>query len=88
MAEEQSERGYYEAFRDRLRTVRTEIDFSQEEMAKALGVPLANYKKYEVRSKFPPHLLEKLALVTHRNIEYLVTGHGPNLRIVKRRSAT
>jgi transcriptional regulator with XRE-family HTH domain len=77
-----SERAYYTGFRDRLRSIRIELDWSQAEMAEALGISLDNYKKYEIRSKFPPHLLEKLALVTHRRIEFIVTGRGPNLRPV------
>lgn len=83
-----SERAYHEAFRSRLRTIRQELDWSQEDMAAALGVPLANYKKYEIRSKFPPHLLEQLARVTHRTLEYVVTGRGPNIRALGRRDAS
>lgn len=83
-----AERAYHEAFRKRLRAIREELDWSQSEMADALGIPLENYKKYERRSKFPPHLLDRLALVTHRNIEYIVTGRGPNIRVVRARTAT
>ena len=80
--------GYYAAFRERLKTIRVEMDYSQEEMATALGIPLANYKKYEIRSKFPPHLFERLALVTQRPLAYIVTGKGPNVRVISRRATS
>jgi transcriptional regulator with XRE-family HTH domain len=83
-----TDRAYYDAFRKRIKTIRDELEWSQAEMADALGVPLANYKKYEIRSKFPPHLFERLALVTHRNIEFVVTGRGPNVRAIGRRAAS
>ena len=74
---------YYEAFRDRLKAIRMDLGFSQEQMAIALGVSLAVYQKYEVRSKFPPHLLEKLALISRRDIGFIVTGRGPALRVIR-----
>lgn len=83
-----AERAFHEAFRVRLKAIRDEVGWSQAQMADALGVPLANYKKYEIRSKFPPHLYERLALVTHRPLDYVVTGKGPNIRVVRTRSAT
>lgn len=81
-----TERAFHEAFRARLKTIRRELDWTQVEMAMALGVPLENYKQYEKRSKFPPHLLDQLARVTHRPLEYVLTGRGPNIRVVHRRS--
>lgn len=72
---------YYSGFRDRLVLLREELDWSQAQMAKALGVPLANYKKYEIRSKFPLHKIELLALVTHETVEYVVTGNGRSTRL-------
>lgn len=82
------DRAYYEAFRQRLKSIREDLDWSQAEMASALGIPLDNYKKYEIRSKFPAHLIEKFALVTHRNVEFIVIGRGPNVRTIQRRTAT
>lgn len=75
-----TESAYYEAFRQRLKDIRADLGWSQARMAEALGVPLVNYKKYEVRSKFPPHLLDRLALVTHRSLDFIVTGRNPNVR--------
>lgn len=74
---------YYEQFRDRLKAIRLDLGFSQEQMAIALGVSLAVYQKYEIRSKFPPHLLEKLAIISRRDIGFVVTGRGPTLRVIR-----
>lgn len=71
-----TERAYYDAFRARLIGVRTELDWSQADAARALSIPLANYKKYETRSKFPLHLLDRLVLVTHRDLDFWVTGRN------------
>ncbi len=84
-AEDPAERAYHETFRARLVGLRNDLGYSQPQMAEALGLSLDNYKKYETRSKFPPHLFNKLALVTHRPLEYIVTGQGPNIRPIARR---
>lgn len=55
-------------------------------MAEALDIPLVNYKTYEKRSKFPLHLIDKLALVTHRDVEFIVTGRS-TARMLSRRAA-
>lgn len=80
-----SERQYWHEFRQRLVGLRDQLGWSQADMAKALDIPLTNYKSYEVRSKFPVHLLEKLALVTHRDVDFIVTGR--NVRELRRRAA-
>jgi transcriptional regulator with XRE-family HTH domain len=69
------ESAYYAAFRARLKDLRTGLGYSQSEMAEALGVSLDRYKKYEIRDRFPAHLLNKLALDTNSPLEYVVTGH-------------
>jgi hypothetical protein len=71
-----SERQYWDEFRARLVKIRTDLDWSQADAAAALDIPLTNYKSYEVRSKFPLYLIEKLALVTHRDVEFIVTGRN------------
>lgn len=81
-----SERQYYDAFRERLVRLRRSLDWSQADMAAALNIPLPNYKKYERRSKFPLHLIERLALVTHRDVEFIVTGKAA-IRVLSRRVA-
>lgn len=81
----ESERAYYNAFRQRLKRARIALGYSQEQMAKALGMTKANYQKYEDRSKFPLSKIEALALVTHQSIDFVVTGAKPRrtpLRVV------
>lgn len=71
-----TERAYYSDFRQRLVATRRRLEWTQQEMATALGIELENYKKYERRSKFPLHLIEQLALVTHSEIDFIVTGRN------------
>lgn len=80
-----TERAYYDAFRTRLIATRKRLDWTQLQMATALNIELENYKKYERRSKFPLHLIEHLALVTHSEIDYIVTGR--NVKAFTRRDA-
>lgn len=83
------ESAFYGSFRARLKDLRVkDLDYSQSQMAEALGISIDRYKKYETRDKFPPHLLYKLALVTRRPLEYIVTGRGPNIRAISQRSAS
>lgn len=81
-----TERMYYDDFRRRLIAIRTRLDWTQQQMATALGIEKENYKKYERRSKFPLHLIEQLALVTHSEIDFIVTGR--NVRPFVRRRAS
>lgn len=87
-AEKASERAFHESFRSRLKTLRDDLGWSQPQMAKVLGVPLVNYKKYETRSKFPPHLYEQLALATHKSLDFIVTGRDSNVTAFSRRRAS
>ena len=79
------EDAYYAAFRARLKALRKDLGYSQSQMAEAIGISLDRYKKYETRDRFPPHLLNKLALNSHRPLEYVVTGRGPNIRPIAAR---
>lgn len=81
-----SEREYYDSFKKRLKSLRDSLDWSQADMASALSIPLVNYKSYERRSKFPLHLVERLALVTHRDVDFIVTGRS-TARMLGRRVA-
>lgn len=78
-----TEREYHEAFRSRLVTLRESLGWTQPQMAKALGITVTNLKKYETTYKFPPHLYEQLALITRRDIHYIVTG--VNVRQLRQR---
>lgn len=69
-----SERAYYEEFRERLRAKRVAMNRSQDEMARALGIPKSTYEKLEQRDRFPLYLIEKLSLFTQMPVEFWVTG--------------
>ena len=77
---------YYVDFRRRLKDLKDDLGYTQDQMAKALGMSKANYQKYEDRSKFPLHKLEQLALVTHQTLDFIVTGKNPRpaLRLVRK----
>lgn len=82
-----SAKQYYQALRDRLVAIRENLKWTQENMAAALGIEVDTYKKYERRpdgkfSKFPSHLFERLALITHKELYYIVTGN--NVRHLRR----
>lgn len=76
---------YYDEFRHRLKDLREELRYTQDQMADALGLSKATYQKYEDRSKFPLHKLYQLALVTHQSLEFILTGkkRKPILRVVE-----
>lgn len=78
-----TEREYHEAFRIRLVALRQALDWTQPQMAKALGISVTNLKKYETAYKFPPHLYEQLALISRRDLHYIVTGS--NVRHLRQR---
>jgi transcriptional regulator with XRE-family HTH domain len=80
-------RAYYDAFRKRLVAIREELGWTQERMSELLGVTLDSYKKYETKYKFPPHLLDKLAGVTHRSLDFIVSGRGHNISTLQKRRA-
>jgi len=67
---------FNEAFMKRLRALRDERDWTAEQMAIALGIPAANYRKYETRSMMPLYLLPRLAQIMDRDVEYLMTGRS------------
>jgi transcriptional regulator with XRE-family HTH domain len=69
-----TERVYYEEFRERLRARRVAMERSQEDMARALGIPKSTYEKLEQRDRFPLYLIEKLAFCTDLPVEFWVTG--------------
>jgi len=69
-----SEREYNQQFCRRIKQARSEAGFTQETMAKALGIPKERYAKYENRSPMPPYLLERFSLITRADITMLITG--------------
>jgi transcriptional regulator with XRE-family HTH domain len=58
-------------FCTRVRAHRLARGFSRAEMARALGVTIAAYEKYETRSPLPHHLIEPFAVITGADLEEL-----------------
>jgi transcriptional regulator with XRE-family HTH domain len=71
-----TEREFNRALFDRMRKLREGLGWSQTDMAKALGVPPANYQKYETRTPLPHFLLERFALIVRRDLAYVLTGRA------------
>lgn len=67
---------FYKDFRDRLVRLRLDSGYSQDDFADLLTLPRANYKKYEIRSKFPLHAVPKLAQLTKQSVDFVVTGRN------------
>ncbi len=55
-----------------VRAARMGAGFTQEELAKKLGVGLDAYKKYESRSPLPPYLIARFCLHTGRSFADLL----------------
>ncbi len=58
----------------RVRALRIERGWTQEQMATALGLPYDRYRKYEYRSPLPMYLAEQFAGIVGRDVEFVVTG--------------
>lgn len=58
----------------RIQRLRIERDWTQQQMATAIGVPFERYKKYETRSPMPAYLIPRFALHVSRSISYILTG--------------
>lgn len=69
---------FYEGFRKRLREMREEAGYTQEELCELIDVPLASYKHFEGKraSKFPLHKLGRLSSALRRSCDYIVTGRA------------
>ncbi len=73
----ESEREFNRQYCLRIKQARGEGGFTQETMAKALGIPKERYAKYENRSPMPAYLLERFSLITRADIAWLITGRRP-----------
>lgn len=63
------------AFGRRLRALRTSLAYTQNQMARALGIQPARYSKYEIgRSEAPYEVLVKIAALAGTSLDYLITG--------------
>jgi len=65
---------FNDAYCARVRRLREERGWTQEQMATALGLPYDRYRKYEYRSPLPSYLIEQFAEIVGRDIEYALTG--------------
>lgn len=74
MANDDSEAAYNAALCARVKHCRLQKNWTAEQMARALGVPAERYRKYEARSVLPLYLVERLALICDKSIEFIVTG--------------
>lgn len=84
---------FVDQFCARTQRLRLERDWTQQQMATALDVPLERYKKYETRSPMPVFLIPRFAQLVDRSIAYVLTGkddgstRGPR-RLVHLRTGT
>lgn len=76
----EAESALAQAYIRRVRDLRIARDFSQKQMADALGISVDRYKKYENRSVLPPYLLDRFAAIVQRDIDYIVTGRARSRR--------
>lgn len=78
---ENEELAFNQALCARVRELRDGKGWTAEQMATALGIPAERYRKYETRSPLPQYLVERFALITDRDISYVLTGKS-DVRIV------
>lgn len=59
-----------------MREARARLDksWTAEKMAGVLGVPTANYRKYETRTPLPHYLVPRFAAIMGVTISYVLTG--------------
>lgn len=76
MAEWLSEAEFNEALCARIQRLRVERDWTQQQMATALGVPFERYKKYETRSPLPHYLMPRFAQLVDRDPSYILLGRS------------
>lgn len=74
MAEWLDEAQFNDRLCARIQRLRVERDWTQGQMATAIGVPLERYKKYENRSPMPGYLVPRFAQIVDRTIAYIITG--------------
>lgn len=92
MTSESDEFLFNNAYCARVKQARLERGWTAEQMATALGIPPERYRKYENRSPLPPYLIERFALISGKDVAYVVTGRHSasapvSLTTVKRREA-
>ena len=74
MTEKQRQSLYDRQFQARVQLARTAMNYDRVEMAKALGVPLDRYTRYESRHMMPLSLVPKFCKLTSVTISWLLTA--------------
>ena len=80
MTEKQKQVRYEDQFQARVELARTGArasagpHYDRPEMAKALGVPLDRYTRYESRHMMPLYLIPKFCKLTSVTVSWLITG--------------
>lgn len=67
---------YEQRLRERVADLRKKRNWGQAEMAKALGLEMDTYKKYENRSPMPVYFVPRFAELVESTVEYVLTGEG------------
>jgi len=65
---------YEKQFRQRLKMARESADLSQSEMARALGLDVGTYAKYETRSMLPMRFLAPVCELSSFDPWFMLTG--------------
>jgi transcriptional regulator with XRE-family HTH domain len=74
MADSNEELAFNEALISRVKQWREEKGWTAEQMAIALGIPAARYRKYESRTPLPAYLFQRFCLITETDLENLLFG--------------
>jgi len=74
MTEKQKQVRYEGQFQARVELARTAANYDRPGMAKALGVPLDRYTRYESRHMMPLYLIPKFCKLTSVAVSWLITG--------------
>lgn len=71
---------FYADFCQRLRRLREHQEWSQQQMAKLIGIPMANYQKYEQgKRRMPLDVVAAVSRVTGESMDVLLTGKLPDV---------
>lgn len=62
----------------RVQRLRLEREWTQQQMAAAIGLPHERYKKYETRSPMPAYLIPRFAQIVDRSVAFVLTGREEN----------
>lgn len=63
----------------RVQRLRLEREWTQQQMAAAIGLPHERYKKYETRSPMPAYLIPRFAQIVDRSVGFILTGREENI---------